>query len=558
MRHLRAIASLAPALIITWAATGSVFGAGADRVAPAIDARVMRKLGTSLAGALAKRTADPLRVIYFVDAAPADVGGEMTAPARASGLARMKGEVRAASIDAERGIRATGNIVVASSDYAGAIVAVGNAASVAAAAALPGVTSAYLESTHRPRLGISKRVTQSKLVQARGINGAGTRIAIVDVGRIDDHPSFMPGRRLICRPGVPMEVNEHKTVTAGVILSADPVRTGVAPGTLLIDANAADFSEAELMAATDCAIDRGAIAINMSFGADTDGAFDAFAEYVDRVVYRTGVAIVTAVSNDCSLRMGSPEIAYNDISVGGFADRNTAFLGDDRHGCDPVVAVPFSAFRDPPSRNGDREQPDLLAPADGIETTFLEGFFGEASGTSLAAPQVTGGIALLEGRVRASLAGQAERIRATLMASARHNIEGSSRLSDRDGSGGVRFAAADAILRDGLSWWLAASGGAAGFPYTRSFSASAGQRVRVALVWAHKPGRGNATVSTDLDLWVRAPSGIVAGVSQSKDNNFELVEFRAPTSGTYSLAVLNRRPSPGREHMGIAVSRTVS
>ena len=108
----------------------------------------------------------------------------------------------------------------------------------------------------------------------------------------------------------------------------------------------------------------------MSFGADTDGEFDAFAEYVDRVVYNTGVAVVVAVSNDCTLRMGSPEIAYNDISVGAFSDRNTTTLGDDRQTCDPIIEFPFSAFRDPPSLNHDREQPDVVAPGDLITTTW--------------------------------------------------------------------------------------------------------------------------------------------------------------------------------------------
>ena len=82
--------------------------------------------------------------------------------------------------------------------------------------------------------------------------------------------------------------------------------------------------------------------------------------------------------------------------------------------------------------------------------------------------------------------------------------------------------------------------------------------LRVVLA-AHKPGRGNATVSTDLDLVVRLPSGTIAAASRSKDNNFEIVEFVAPVTGSYwDFGIVNVRPSPGQEHLGFAVSRTES
>jgi hypothetical protein len=46
---------------------------------------------------------------------------------------------------------------------------------------------------------------------------------------------------------------------------------------------------------------------------------------------------------------------------------------------------------------------------------------------------------------------RAEEVRAIMMASARHNIEGSSQLSDKDGAGGILLGAADTVAASTLS-----------------------------------------------------------------------------------------------------------
>jgi subtilisin family serine protease len=532
-------------------AASAMIGALCSGASAAVPARVpaAAKLERELAVQLWQRAEAPVRVVYTLDTLsalpgpgrdPAAVRAAM-APLRAAALAKL---------------RRSGQRIVYASDYAGLIVAFGSGPAILAAAAAPEVRKVRLERTHRPRAAVSAAAVQAPLVLDRGVTGAGARIGVVDLGRIGRHPNLPAGRRLPCRPEATSAVFDHKTGAAGIIQSTSPANRGIAPGATIIDATTADFSDAEVMAATDCAIRQRAVAINLSFGTETDGRFTALAEYVDRVVYNTGVTVVVAVSNDCAARMGSPEIAFNDLSVGAFSDRGTKRLGDDRQACDPAIVPHFGAFRDSPSKHGDREQPDLVAPGHNVRTTLAGGGFLPQSGTSFAAPHVAAGVALLQDRAGVPLNRQAERVRAILMASARHNVDGAARLSDRDGAGAVSLAAADTVLRTGQSWQVVKPGGKAGFPHGQAFAATKGQQVRVALAWAHKPGFPNNTVSTDLNLQVLDPSGAVVAASASRDNNFEIAAFTAPATASYRIRVDNRRSSAGAEHLGLAVSRT--
>jgi subtilisin family serine protease len=537
-------------------ATGTpVTGEAVERAVQQMDEHgFVGKLETELADRAAKGEPGPIRVVYSLQGAPADPlrGDDVTSEAYEARVAAIRAQVAAIQQPLVDQIRASGQQVVYRAEHAPFVVATDTVAGIKAAEARSDVQRVYLERIHHPRLDTSRVVVQASIVNSRGFTGVGERVAVVEAGRIGPHPNLPGVHRILCRGFASSSVSGHKTNVAGVIQSTNSLFRGMAPAITIVDAIGANFSDGEMMAATDCAIAQGATAINMSFGSETNGVFDAFARFVDKTAHNTGRTIAVAISNFCANRMGSPEIAFNVLAVGAFGDNDTTGFGDDIPPC--TGAVFFSAFRDPLSPHSDREEPDVVAPGHLINTTLPGGGFGAVNGTSFAAPHMTGGVGLLRDRLSA-LHTQTERVRAIVMASARHNLEGASRLSERDGAGGIMLAAADRVLINGQSWFFTRPGGTTGFPIVQTFGATAGQTVRVVTAWSHKSTTGTQP-TTDLDLRVLRPGGTTVGTSASFDNSSEIVQFVAPVTGTYTARITNFRSSAGTEFIGLAVSRS--
>lgn len=533
-----------------------------ERAVQEIDNRgFVGKLEAELADRLTQRANGPINVIFWLKGTTDQPlrGDRVTSEEYETKLRTIRTQIAAIQKLVADQLRALGQRVIYQAQYAPLVVAAVTPSAIRAMAARPDVERVYLERVSIPRLNISRVVVQADIVNGRGITGSGGRVGVVEPGRIAAHPNLPAAQRILCRPSASTAISGHKTNVAGVIQSTNAVTRGMAPAITIIDGIGASFADAEMMAATDCVIANGASAVNMSFGNETNGVFNAFARFVDRTVYNTGRSIVVAVSNVCANRVGSPEIAFNAVAVGSFSDRNTVGFGDDVHSCNAVLPATdrHSAFLDPISPSNDREEPDLVAPGHLINTTNTTNGFSNAVGTSFAAPHVTGGAGLLTHR-RPTLFNKAEEVRAILMASARHNIEGASRLSEQDGAGAIMLAAADRVELNNQSMFIITPGGSEGFPLTISFTASAGQRVRVVIAWAHKSPGGDTLTrpTTDLDLRVFSPTNALLASSLSVDNSYEIVELTAPSTGTYTARISNFRSSAGNEFIGFAVSRT--
>ncbi len=188
-------------------------------------------------------------------------------------------------------------------------------------------------------------------------------------------------------------------------------------------------------------------------------------------------------------------------------------------------------------------------------------------GTSFAAPQVSGLAALLMQR-NGDIKNYPPALKAILMATAVHNIEGDSRLSDRDGAGAISPFLADEVVQkrgdtnDACTepcWW-----GIEEWPQTRvlKFTATKGERIRAAIGWWSRadgePYFSYDYLATNYDLYINAPSGSQTSAmrSQSDDNNYEIVEFFAPETGEYTLAALKESSSESYDNNQLGIAWT--
>lgn len=413
--------------------------------------------------------------------------------------------------------------------------------------ALRGVDTVYLDGTNEPELDVALPVVDVPAVHGAGIDGAGVKVGVVEVGgRAAANPYL--GVEVQDATSACASASSHSTAVAGLIRATPGFSiwppaisnlTGSAPAARLRVGGSCGGVDSELQARSTAAADWGARALNLSWGSDTNLALAAGDRFYDDMVMNRARTVVKSAGNRAGACAGdgdvtSPGLAYNVVTVGNVDTRRTTGRGDDvMGGC--------SSFGDPTSTVGDREKPEVAAPGQNMNstTTGWPWTGGVGSGTSFAAPLVTGTAGLLIDR-QPILGTWPERVKAILMASAIHNVEGAARLSDRDGAGMISASRADEVARG-------ANGTSGGRFYScasepqlldlGSVGVAAGTRVRAAIAWdadtadsqyANRP-------SADLDLRVVGPTS--TAFSSSWDNAYEIVDFTAPSTGTYTIRV---------------------
>jgi len=378
-----------------------------------------------------------------------------------------------------------------------------------------------------------------------GFDGAGIELAILEDSRIEfNNPYLINGTTRV--PGDP-NVDQHATATAGMAASQHSTLQGIAQGASLFSANATTYNSADISAAMDwSASTQGNDVINNSWGGNdgvlTLNVHDMHLDYIVRHVYPT-VTVAAGNEGTGSGRVSSPARAFNVISVGNHQDMGTVGWADD-------AMASTSSYIDPSTNV---EKPEVAASGSSIEsTTNVSPWTGNVgSGTSYAAPMVAGEAALLMER-NTSLKSFPESVKAIIMATALHNIEGSSRLSEYDGAGSVDMRAAFRVVDEG--WWAWNSVSSSSFPYSFNHVAYPGQTVRAVIVWDSNPDSGYTTdpLEADLDLYVYDSSGTYVAASTYIYNNFEIVEFVAPAHDTYEFRVVNYAFNGTTEFVGFA------
>jgi subtilisin family serine protease len=282
----------------------------------------------------------------------------------------------------------------------------------------------------RVKLSLDTSVKQigAPAAWAKGLTGAGVKVAVLDTGIDAAHPDLagkVVARADFTETPDERDVDGHGTHVAATIAGGGDRYRGVAPEAELLDGKVCEpqggCPYSALLAGMQWAVDQGARVVNLSLGGSDEPGLDPLEEAVQRLTESHGTLFVAAAGNVGKDRtVSTPASADAALAVG-------AVDGTDR----------LADFSSRGPRVGDSGlKPDITAP--GVEITAARGKDSPGSGshvamsgTSMATPHVAGTAALLAGAHATWKAGD---LKAALMGSApdRHPV-GSVRAGGRTG-----------------------------------------------------------------------------------------------------------------------------
>lgn len=419
----------------------------------------------------------------------------------------------------------------------------------------------------QPALDFAIPTDRVPAVWARGIEGNGIQIAIVEDGKVENHPWV----NVIATRPIPLGVADHATWSAGIAAGNYPTYKGVAPAAEIVSAPTYGATN-DVVAAIDWARGQGADIINSSYSVNSeDDDMHELDRAYDYLVRYWHLSMPTAAGDQqAGNHTATPGKAYNVITVGAFEDQNDSNWSNDS-------IWDRSAYQNPKTddaRYGDREKPEIVAVGADVTVLGTNSQLHSIWGTSAATPQVSGLVALLMQRHN-SLRFWPEAVKTIIMASAIHNIEGPSIMradgyDDKDGAGGIVADLADQIAMArgeygsicfSPCWWgesISNSSFPVGTYRYYQFYAPADARIRVAIAWDSAPAGDYAAnpLKTNLNLLIVDPDwqslDTVGGYSASWDNSYEIVEFMSRKAGTYKIGVSKVSATEESNNLGIA------
>ena len=343
---------------------------------------------------------------------------------------------------------------------------------------LPGVTELFAPTTYHLLAGPDAATIRARALPAAELSsaGAGIKIGIIDDGVDQRHSFFDPAgyampagyprgqtayttaKVIVARsfppPGATWrhaskpfdpEQSSHGTHVAGIAAgNADTPAagnriSGIAPRayignykalTIPTDANVGlDGNAPEIVAAIEAAVADGMDVVNLSIGEpEIEPSRDVVALALDAAA-AAGVVPVVAAGND-----------FDDYGAGSVMSPGSAThaitVGASTSGSTPGIASFSSAGPTPISL---RLKPDVVAPGSSILSSEPDGW-GQSSGTSMAAPHVSGAVALL---LQRHPEWTPEQVKAALSVTARPVAAGGTiSRTTRAGAGLVDVAAA--------------------------------------------------------------------------------------------------------------------
>ena len=411
----------------------------------------------------------------------------------------------------------------------------------------------------------SKQVTGIEQTKALSSDGSNTIVAVIDTGldivsgsyrdvtntATPRHEDLSNQQRGVSKLNKivdvytldgnnPDDCNGHGTAVAGIISgtgAANFAYSGYAPDSILnvykISQGCGQTVTASIMEnAIQQAMQDNVDVINLSLAPTISSRLMVLETAAD-MAFDMGIAVVAAVGNDGRFGVDSPARAHKVLGVGASSQS------------EPNTKMSYSNF----GKTDGRIKPDLVAPVDsspssrdGLTSTTLGArSYAEFSGTSFAAPQVSGAIAdLIEKYDRRNTEISPGRLYAIMLSQATgdERDSGGLRMDDRIGAGALSMRYNTLETRSGEFSFT--SGGSFTIPINIPSNA---ERLTVSLWWPE----GARTNDPNIDLEVSRGSVKVASSTLNGPVSQRVVIDNPVTGNSvYNIKINVGTPDPGQ------------
>lgn len=294
------------------------------------------------------------------------------------------------------------------------------------------------------------------------------------------------------------------------------------------------------------------------------GVYDLYSRFLDTMALQyPEVQHVFAAGNDGNISCPPYAPGYGTVGGGYQPSKNTIVVGSTTHNFRQAENQSRGPVRD------GRIRPDIVAVGANVYSGLRNNTYGWAGGTSMAAPQVASGLAVLTERYKQIKGGtqpRAELLKTILMAGAMDL--GNPGPDFSYGFGMMDVGRSLSILNEN-NYFTGDVGNNDSVVF--SFIVSPGSKqLRVLLYWNDVPASPYSArqLINDLDLTVTKPDGslhlplvpdenilyILNPATERRDrlNNVEQVTISTPTPGTYTITVRGHNVPVGPQHFAVA------
>jgi len=292
--------------------------------------------------------------------------------------------------------------------------------------------------------------------------------------------------------------------------------------------------------------------INTSYGDKnilTGGTYTSVAREIDQIIKYTFISFIGSSGNYEenkyeSYNVTSPKTAYNYITVGATSANNPN-----------SQKASYSCYREESSYGGSK--PNLMAPGT-LTTNAVSG-----SGTSFAAPQVTGCLALLMEEYPyligypelclSIVTSSASPMSTIYNANSGENVYNSSGLHNQIGAGLLNYEKMREAASRCLDIYRPANSSTGMLSDYIEFNANSSQRIRASLAWLANGTTTNNITNYDLYLYKKNGNDYsLVKYINGATNNVEFLDYNVQYSGTYRLAIIQKNSNSASDYLGLS------